>query len=45
MMVQEQKEVNEKVSKAKKFVYPIWALLIFGNTLLMIGYYYQDKLI
>lgn len=33
------------MTKVKKVVYPFWAIALMCNSVLLIGYYYQDKLI
>jgi len=40
-----EKEIKEQFVQAKRVMYPLWAIAIIINSLLVIGYYYQDKLI
>ena len=38
-----QKEQQESLKQVKKVVYPFWTIAMIFNSLLLIGYYYQDK--
>lgn len=38
-------QIKETVTKARRIAYPVWTLMFIINGLLVIGYYYQDKLI
>lgn len=37
--------IKESAEKIKRVTYPLWAVAIFVNSLLLIGYYQQEKLI
>jgi len=40
-----QEEIQDKVKIVKRVTYPLWAIAIIVNSLLVIGYHNQDKLI
>lgn len=45
-MLQEiQKAQDESLKKLKRVVYPFWFFAFLVNSMLVIGYFYQDKLI
>ena len=45
MELARQEVIQEHATTAKRVMYPIWTIAIIVNSLLLIGYYYQDELI
>jgi hypothetical protein len=43
MLAEVHKAQDEDIAKIKTVVYPFWTIAFFCNSLLLIGYYYQDK--
>ena len=42
-MAQIIKEQDEKLNEVKKYVYPFWTIAFIVNSLLLIGFYRQEK--
>jgi hypothetical protein len=45
MLAQVYKEQDEKLNQVKKYVYPFWTIVFVLNSVLAIGWYYQQKTI
>eukprot|EP00347_Sterkiella_histriomuscorum_P009334 403341609 len=45
MMEEVRKKQDESLNTVRKIVYPFWIVAIMVNSILLIGYYYQDKII
>ena len=45
MLAEAKKEQDESLQKVKKVVYPFWTIAFMIHSVLLVGYYYQDKAI
>ncbi|CAI2374975.1 unnamed protein product [Moneuplotes crassus] len=43
MIIEKKKQQDVQISKAKRYVYPFFGIAFVINSILLIGYYYQDK--